>query len=444
MVHPASRRIPRVRRYSRKNATPRTQPSPTGLSPPPVARSSGLRLTASLGRRAGRPLRIPRSTPQRHRRPPLPPLGFGLLPVRSPLLGESSRFLRVLRCFSSPGALPDKQGAGVSPPAGCPIRVPPDRRLPAPPRGVSSRGHALLRPAAPRHPPCARLCGHAPPWPKPRRVRTSCPRLHATQHTYTHLLLPHALPHAAAVARDALAARVSSGAVRAAGGRLPPGRSRGGRPPARLVVKVRLDAASGQSPVPGHPGDRWSHGGSNPEPPPCKGGALPVELRPPAAARRRMPHPGFPRGRVGAPGLEPGASALSGPRSDRLSYAPARWLTARARDGSLIPPDRRSDRWPRAGNRAEDGARGTNSVPAGRDVTRDRPPPFPYCGWALPPALGGIPPVGACAPEPGCLPHPHGGPAARSTPANGGSEPDPVPARTQLSHGVAPAPRVPA
>jgi len=77
-------------------------------------------------------------------------------------------------------------------------------------------------------------------------------------------------------------------------------------------------------------------------------------------------------------------------------------------------------------------------------VTRDRPPPFPYCGWALPPALGGIPPVGACAPEPGCLPHPHGGPAARSTPANGGSEPDPVPARTQLSHGVAPAPRVPA
>jgi hypothetical protein len=27
-------------------------------------------------------------------------------------------------------------------------------------------------------------------------------------------------------------------------------------------------------------GSRWSRGGSNPEPPPCKGGALPVELRP--------------------------------------------------------------------------------------------------------------------------------------------------------------------
>lgn len=56
---------------------------------------------------------------------------------------------------------------------------------------------------------------------------------------------------------------------------------------------------------------QWSRGGSNPEPPPCKGGALPVELRP----RPRWP--------VGAPGLEPGTSALSGPRSNQLSYAPA-------------------------------------------------------------------------------------------------------------------------
>ena len=30
---------------------------------------------------------------------------FGLFPFRSPLLGESSLFLRVLRCFSSPGSL---------------------------------------------------------------------------------------------------------------------------------------------------------------------------------------------------------------------------------------------------------------------------------------------------------------------------------------------------
>ena len=34
----------------------------------------------------------------------MPPCGFGLLPVRSPLLRESFLFLEVLRCFSSPGA----------------------------------------------------------------------------------------------------------------------------------------------------------------------------------------------------------------------------------------------------------------------------------------------------------------------------------------------------
>ena len=60
---------------------------------------------------------------------------------------------------------------------------------------------------------------------------------------------------------------------------------------------------------------RWSRGDSNPGPPPCKGGALPAKLRPRAVARHSAP-------RVGAPGLEPGTSALSGPRSDHLSYAP--------------------------------------------------------------------------------------------------------------------------
>ena len=45
--------------------------------------------------------------------------------------------------------------------AGCPIRTPPDRRPPAPPRGVSPQGRVLPRPPAPRHPPCALLRGHA-------------------------------------------------------------------------------------------------------------------------------------------------------------------------------------------------------------------------------------------------------------------------------------------
>jgi hypothetical protein len=53
-----------------------------------------------------RPLPIARPTPQEHRRQAVPPSWFGLRPVRSPLLGASSLFLGVLRCFSSPGALP--------------------------------------------------------------------------------------------------------------------------------------------------------------------------------------------------------------------------------------------------------------------------------------------------------------------------------------------------
>jgi hypothetical protein len=60
----------------------------------------------------------------------------------------------------------------------------------------------------------------------------------------------------------------------------------------------------------------WSRGDSNPGPPPCKGGALPAKLRPQAARPARPTLP------VGAPGLEPGTSVLSGPRSNHLSYAP--------------------------------------------------------------------------------------------------------------------------
>ncbi len=90
---------------------------------------------------------------------------------------------------------------------------------------------------------------------------------------------------------------------------------------------------------------QWSRGGSNPEPPPCKGGALPVELRP----RPRWP--------VGAPGLEPGTSALSGPRSNQLSYAPAAFpclvASPTAEDGGACssPHPRANERGKRGGVR---------------------------------------------------------------------------------------------
>jgi hypothetical protein len=65
-----------------------------------------------------------------------------------------------VRCFSSPGSLRRLRARSAVSSGGCPIRIPWDHRLPAPPPCVSSRGHVLHRPLAPRHPPCAllRLC----------------------------------------------------------------------------------------------------------------------------------------------------------------------------------------------------------------------------------------------------------------------------------------------
>lgn len=62
--------------------------------------------------------------------------------------------------FQFPRCPPAETGASPSREAGCPIRTPPDHRLPAPPRGVSPRGRVLPRPTTPRHPPCAHLRDH--------------------------------------------------------------------------------------------------------------------------------------------------------------------------------------------------------------------------------------------------------------------------------------------
>jgi hypothetical protein len=46
-------------------------------------------------------------------------------------------FLRVLRCFSSPGSPPDKSGSPAFSRGGCPIRTPADQFVRADPRGFS-------------------------------------------------------------------------------------------------------------------------------------------------------------------------------------------------------------------------------------------------------------------------------------------------------------------
>lgn len=84
---------------------------------------------------------------------------FGLIPFRSPLLGESFLFLRVLRCFSSPGSLPEtmcsSQGTRACPRVGFPIRTSSAQTVAHTSPRLFAVYHVLLRQLAPRHPPCA-------------------------------------------------------------------------------------------------------------------------------------------------------------------------------------------------------------------------------------------------------------------------------------------------
>jgi len=98
--------------------------------------------------------------PPRPSRAPQPPhsigrrttklYGFRLLPFRSPLLREYSLFLRVLRCFSSPGSprrpMDSAGDAWAFPHAGFPIRVSPDHSLLAAPRGLSQPATPFIGP----------------------------------------------------------------------------------------------------------------------------------------------------------------------------------------------------------------------------------------------------------------------------------------------------------
>ncbi len=61
---------------------------------------------------------------------------------------------------------------------------------------------------------------------------------------------------------------------------------------------------------------QWRRSGSNRQPPACKAGALPIELRPPT--NQILPT----ELQMGAPEFESGTSSLSATRSNQLSYAP--------------------------------------------------------------------------------------------------------------------------
>ena len=84
---------------------------------------------------------------------------FRLFPFRSPLLRESFLFLRVLRCFSSPGSLLHvmywRADAWACPHAGFPIRTSPARTVAHTSPELCAVYHVLHRHWVPRHPPCA-------------------------------------------------------------------------------------------------------------------------------------------------------------------------------------------------------------------------------------------------------------------------------------------------
>ena len=205
--------------------------------------------------------------------------------------------------FQFPRFPPPCRGTRPSRRVGCPIRRSLDRRLPAPPQSISSRGHVLHRRPAPRHPPCAHHSGRtlrAAPSSSPRsppghrdKPGTSllvwclmCFVLRPTQDTSTKRLVPL----------------------------LPSRWSRMGRFPSSLNCQGAQTA-----------------GGA--------AGARTPNLRRARAALSQLSYD--PRtGPVGAPGLEPGTSALSGPRSNQLSYAPAH-VAACGTGCHRTPPSRR-------------------------------------------------------------------------------------------------------
>ena len=84
---------------------------------------------------------------------------FRLFPFRSPLLGESFLFLRVLRCFSSPGSLRlpmcSEDDTRAFPRVGFPIRKPPAQSVAHTLPGLFAVYRVLLRLLTPRHSPYA-------------------------------------------------------------------------------------------------------------------------------------------------------------------------------------------------------------------------------------------------------------------------------------------------
>ena len=157
VVHPASRGLPRAPRYSRTRRGGAGAFDDGALTlhggPFQALRLAPRAHARPLGRgpsRAAQPR--PRNACRLHARG-----RFGLLPVRSPLLGECSLLLGVLRCFSSPAYPPAAYVFGRGYRAITPGELPhsgiDDASLACSPSSLFAACRALHRPVSPRHPP---------------------------------------------------------------------------------------------------------------------------------------------------------------------------------------------------------------------------------------------------------------------------------------------------
>ena len=220
------------------------------------------------------------------------PHRFGLLPFRSPLLRESSLFLEVLRCFSSPGSPRHPFGVRSS---SMTLRGLPHSDTSGSPVASTSpeRFAAWLRPSSAAGAKASTVCPYSRTFPlaisrlrPPRGPHRPAKFLrHVSGHlafsassscvcgrTKTHLAsrshlrafpaLTPVLAHVACVShRDTRWCRslICQGTV-------------------NMTHVLRLSRSLTHL-------ARWSRGDSNPGPPPCKGGALPAKLRPRAGGR---------------------------------------------------------------------------------------------------------------------------------------------------------------
>ncbi len=227
--------------------------------------------------------------------------------------------------FQFPRCPPAYTGALPSRKAGCPIRTPPDRRLPAPPRGVSPRGRVLPRPTTPRHPPCARLRDHScvtNASPSHQEVSEARPtRARGTK-------VPHTAPSALAARARSFNMVMCGARGRGSASASPRPRPRGLGGLTHQVVKVRLARAAfranseadrrAEDGASAHLRGRPAHlGGISPQTKPC-GSVLRIPPRPIRRPCRLL----LPRSRRGGPrGWCPPRTPQQAPARPGLAHA---------------------------------------------------------------------------------------------------------------------------